>query len=425
MNTQILDAGVEFFDRPFIKPLKLSTGVITQITEARAQVTVRVRGREATGRGTIYLSDLWAWPDPALSHAARDAALRELSEWIAGRLAEMCGGEARHPLELGLRLHESARAIDSTVATVLARAMCASPFDAAIHDAAGIALDQSAFDFYQSDVAIPSADEHFESGSAADAIRACLQPARRRLDAWYVVSPDGPPNDGFSTAIRQRGYRCFKLKIRGRDNAADVRRTVDVFRAARALDVTRPRLSIDSNEANPDAASVLDYLHRLREADGGAFAALQYIEQPTARDITQHPFDWREVAALKPVMLDEGLTSLHLLAEAQRRGWSGLALKTCKGHSFALVAAAWAHAHGMLLSMQDLTNPGLAAIHAALFASRISTINGVELNADQFTPAANAEFLPELSDLLEPRDGVHVVPDEAVGLGSTLVQAAV
>ena len=124
---------------------------------------------------------------------------------------------------------------------------------------------------------------------------------------------------------------------------------------------------------------------------------------------------------LKPVFLDEGLTSLSLLEEAKRQGWSGLALKTCKGHSFALVAAAWARENGMRLALQDLTNPGLSAIHAALFASHVPMVNGVEINSPQYTPDANAEWLPRLAGIFQPVNGLHRLDSpETVGLGSTL-----
>jgi L-alanine-DL-glutamate epimerase-like enolase superfamily enzyme len=421
MQVEIVESSVEFLERPFVKPLRLSSGVITEITEARASVRVRVGGREATGRGAIYLSDLWAWPDATLSHDVRDGALRELCREIALRLREYCGGETHHPLELGLRLHERISVVESPVGTLLARAMCASPFDAAIHDAAGIAMGRSAFDFYEEDVGLPSADRYFPGLGATAAIRKCLVAPRRELDAWVIVGPDDSLQADFAGTVAKHGYRCFKLKVLGRDNARDAQRTVAVYRAAKQCGVDLPRLSVDSNEANPDAESVLDYLLRLRELDAEAFDALGYLEQPTGRDIRKSQYNWSKVAALKPVMLDEGLTSLDLLPEARASGWSGLALKTCKGHSFVLVAAAWAREHGMLLSMQDLTNPGLAAIHAALVASRLETINGVELNSMQYTPAANTDWLPRLSDLFEARDGVHRLPGVApVGLGSGL-----
>ena len=71
MKTTILDAKVEFVAQPFLHPLIISSGAITKLTEAVAEVRVRVAGREATGRGSIYLSDLWAWPDPAIAHERR------------------------------------------------------------------------------------------------------------------------------------------------------------------------------------------------------------------------------------------------------------------------------------------------------------------------------------------------------------------
>jgi L-alanine-DL-glutamate epimerase-like enolase superfamily enzyme len=209
--------------------------------------------------------------------------------------------------------------------------------------------------------------------------------------------------------------------LTGRDIDADVQRTAEVCRAAKACGVPAPRLTVDTNEANSSADSVLDYLERLRIADGEAFSALEYLEQPTSRGIRATPFDWREVARQKPVMLDEGLTDLSLLEEARQQGYSGLALKTCKGHSMLLAAAAWAHQQSMLISLQDLTNPGIALIHGALVGSHLPTINGAELNSPQFTPAANAEFVPRMPDLFEPRGGIHRLPPAIPhGLGSTI-----
>jgi L-alanine-DL-glutamate epimerase-like enolase superfamily enzyme len=413
MKTEVVEANVEFIDRPFLKPLKLSSGPITHLTEARVTVRARTDGKEAVGRGNIFLSDLWAWPDPSKSHAQRDAMMRTFTKKIAADLPSLVP-EPRHPLELGLQLHESiVHPEHSSVATMLARAVCASPFDAAIHDAAGIALGRSAFDFYQNDEPLPLAD-HYLNGNASAAISKTLQPPKKSLDAWFILGFDDPLDN-----LGQ--FRCFKLKTLGKDNSADVARTVAVYRAARSAGIARPRLSIDSNEGNANAESVLDYLRRLREADREAFDAVEYLEQPTSRDILTHRNDWREVGKLKPVLLDEGLTSLDLLPQVKADGWSGLCLKTCKGHSFTLVAAAWARENDLLVSMQDLTNPGFSAIHSFLCAARLNVINGVELNSPQFTPDSNREWLPRLSSLFEVRDGVHRLEDVTVaGLGSTL-----
>ncbi|MFA6047044.1 MAG: hypothetical protein WC718_18835, partial [Phycisphaerales bacterium] len=265
LETRVLDAKVRFVEQAFLRPLIISTGAITKITEAVAEVTVRVGSREATGRGSIYLSDLWAWPDPELAHQQRDNRLRALCEEVAGRLDAMCGGEAAHPLELGLRLHESVCREKSP--PVLARAMCVSPFDAAIHDAAGIAAGRSAFDFYRQPVALPSADPHFRGKSAAAAIARIIRAPKRELRAWYLVGKKDSMEKNVGPWIRDRGYHCFKIKILGKDNAYDVGRTVEVYREAKRLGAKRIELTVDTNEANPDAVSVLDYFQRLKAAD--------------------------------------------------------------------------------------------------------------------------------------------------------------
>ncbi len=423
-ETRILSAEVTFSERTLIKPLLLSTGPISVITEATAHVRVRCGAVEASGAGSICLSDLWAWPEPELDHGRRDAAMRRIADWIAGSLKELCGGPA-HPLELGLRLHEAVlrshpEPLPGHPMPALALANALSPFDAALHDAAGRALDRSAFSFYAGDAAIPSAAHLFPKSNATRAVRALLRPEPlRELPAWLIVGKHDDLERDVRPWVRDRGYGCFKLKIMGKGAAEDAARTAEVYRAVRAFGVARPRLSVDSNEGNPDAASVMEYLERLAALDREAFDALGYLEQPTSRDIVRRPEDWRRVAAVKPVLLDEGLTSFERLAEAEEQGWSGLALKTCKGHSFALAAAAWAHQRGLPVALQDLTNPGLSAIHAAWFAAFVPTLNGVELNSPQFMPSANAAWMPRLAGLFEPRDGAHRLPGKVpAGLGS-------
>jgi len=409
-STSILSADVSFEEQPFVKPLILSTGAIDRITQATVTVRVRANGRETTGKGSIYLSDLWAWPDPKWSHDQRDRLLREFTIYIASRLGDFASTDDVHPLELGLRLHHSVNHLDNprfADIPVLARSMCLCPLDAAIHDATGIAFTRSAFALYDQPSTIPSGDSYFRKGAVPAVTGTIRKSPLQSFPAWIIVGKNDDLENDVRPWIRDKGYRCFKLKIMGRDNAVDVARTVDVFNAVRSFGAIDSWLSIDSNEANPDADSVVDYLNRLREASPDAFNALQYIEQPTGRDITQYRFDWHAVTKLKPVLLDEGLTDLNLFEESTRQGWSGFALKTCKGHSFALLAAAWAKENGLIISLQDLTNPGYSMIHSALMGAYLPTINGAELNSPQFTPAANEKWLPEYATLFQPKDGVH------------------
>lgn len=407
MLTEIRAAGVTFCSRPFMTPLRLSSGPIDEITQVDATVRVRVGTREGTGRGSIYLSDLWAWPHPSLMHQVRDAAMRALCETIACNLRAWCGSEPAHPLELGARLHESVQAMPAEGMPTLARMVCASPFDAAVHDATGIAVSRSAFDLYDEPAQLPSVDEFFPGRDARSAIRRTLRAPMRELDAWLVIGVGETAPHRLMPWIRQHGYRCFKLKLAGQDPRADADQTIQLYQVVSELGARQPRLAVDANCATPDADNVLEYLLQLRSASSDAFEALEYLEQPTARDISASPQDWRAVSRLKPVVLDEGLTGMSSLAEAYAQGWTGIAVKTCKGHSLALATAAWAHEHGMSLVAQDLTNPGIAAIHSALLAAHLPVTNGVEINSPQYTPAANAEWLPRLADLFEPTDGRH------------------
>ena len=399
--------------------MQLSSGLISEITEARATVRIKVNGVEATGTGSIYLSDLWSWPDPAISHASRDQQMRALCLEIAKNLPSWCQ-PAAHPLELGLRLHDLVCHGGDTP-PLLARALCMSPFDAAIHDATGRALQCSAFSLYEENLPLPAVDRYFAGSNAFEAIRRCLRPRKEALDAWWIVGAKDILPSAIEKAFKKGGYSCFKIKLLAKSVEEDLARTISIHDAAKAVGIANPKLSLDSNEGNKDTAEVLEFLKRLQAERPDVFNALQYLEQPTGRDITVHRHDWNEASRLKPILLDEGLTDLSLLPLAREQGWSGLALKTCKGHSFTLVAAAWAHENGIPVAMQDLTNPGYAAIHSFLIAAHLDVINGIELNSPQFTPSANEAWLPRLADLFAIRDGKHRLPIASlVGLGSEL-----
>jgi L-alanine-DL-glutamate epimerase-like enolase superfamily enzyme len=422
MKVEILEAEVAFRHRPFSKPLQLSSGSIAEITEAEATVRIRAGDGEAVGRGAIYLSDLWGWPDPSRPHDVRDAAMRHLCERIAVDIDELCGGEAAHPVELGLRLQQSAYGLPLiTDPPALARAICLSPFDAAIHDAAGIALGCSAFHLYEEPGPLETADRYFGAGGAIEAIRRTLEPTSEALAAWLIVGASDSIEKDVAPWVMDRRYFALKLKLLGKDPEADAKRTSEVFKAVREMRGAPPRVAVDPNCACASADAVLTYLELLRSLDPAAFEALEYLEQPTGRDIRDHPFDWRAVTALKPVVLDEGLTRMEDLLAAKEQGWDGIAVKVCRGHSFSLVSAAWAQEHGMRLMMQDLTNSGIAAIHSALTAAHLPVENGLELNSPQFTPAANEDWLPRLAGLLDPYDGLHHIPMPVPpGLGSML-----
>ena len=56
-----------------------------------------------------------------------------------------------------------------------------------------------------------------------------------------------------------------------------------------------------------------------------------------------------EAARLRPVVIDESLTDLESLLLAREMGYTGVALKPCKGQSQAMLMAAAAQKFGMFL----------------------------------------------------------------------------
>jgi hypothetical protein len=83
-----------------------------------------------------------------------------------------------------------------------------------------------------------------------------------------------------------------------------------------------------------------------------------------------------------------------------------VALKACKGQSHAMLMAAAAQKFGMFLCVQDLTCPGASLIHSAGIAARVPGNAGIEANARQFVPSANAAWEPRFPGLFTIRNGV-------------------
>jgi hypothetical protein len=91
-----------------------------------------------------------------------------------------------------------------------------------------------------------------------------------------------------------------------------------------------------------------------------------------------------------PLFLDESAHDWRIVRLGRQLGWTGVALKTCKTQTGALLSLCWARAHGMQLMVQDLTNPMMAQMTHVLLAAHAPTIAGVETNGMQFYPAASA-----------------------------------
>jgi hypothetical protein len=149
-------------------------------------------------------------------------------------------------------------------------------------------------------------------------------------------------------------------------------------------------LTADFNCTVEDPAYVTRILDRWQAEEPAIYDSILYVEQPFAYDMETYPIDVRSIAQRKPLLMDESADSWSHVALGRSLGWNGVALKTCKTQTGALLSLCWAKAHGMHIMVQDLTNPMLAQIPHVLLAAHADTMMGVESNAMQFYPEASA-----------------------------------
>lgn len=445
--TKPCDVRVDALDLTFSNerlatPLHLSRGSITAVTYAKVVIEVQTRaGQQQHGTGAIFLSDLWAFPDPTYDHAQKDQAMRILCQTIAAYL--QAGDVYGDPLEKGHQLEEALPGLVTQVEDALpflkrgaipylAALNCLSPFDAAVHDAWGRALGGSAYAFYDATWLNADLGTYLGPAFAGCYPAAFLSQPRKILRIQHVVgvhdaltstagahSTNALPGD-LTSWIRRDGLTCFKLKSRGQDPAVDAQRLCDVYNTAiqAGMSPEAIHLSLDPNEACTGPEFLVEMLERLAWDCPLGFAALDYIEQPTARDLCSYTFTLHKVARHKPVIIDESLDHLENLTRLQPLGWSGLALKTCKGQSHTLLAYCWGKRHNLFMTLQDLTNPGLALVHSANLCAHLGlAVDYFEGNSRQYAPAACLAEQAAYPAYFQLHDGCLHLPDrEPFGL---------
>ncbi|MEV6964314.1 enolase C-terminal domain-like protein [Hamadaea sp. NPDC051192] len=349
--------GVEFRDVLFARPLHLSGASIDRVTMA----VVRVRSGQRHGTGASMLSVPWAWPgEPLLSWTAKDQAMRDAT----------------------LAMAKAAEDVDA-----------ADPFE--VHDAVAQTSAGLPMPALAATLALAAVDNAVHA-----ALSAALRPIRHRLPVQHVVGVDDV------ASLPPDGIGHVKIKLAGRDPAADAARVCEVFAKA-----GRPRLSLDPNEGYADTAGVVELLERVRLNDREAFDAIGYVEQPVPRDAPDDPRGLRAVGRLKPVLIDEGLASADQLAGLPDQGWSGLVVKASKGSSLALRAHEFAWQRRLFVTIQDLTAVDLALEHSARLAAALPWSSpAFEYNSRQYCPAANDELRRVKPALVDVRDG-HIEVD--------------
>ena len=417
-ETDITPEGVSLYFLPVRTrvPLKFGPETLTHVTCARAKMAVRdAAGNRADGWGETPLSVQWAWP-ASIGYQQRHEALKAFTLKLTKAWAGL--GRSGHPIELGQAFAESVlpRLLEEFNAgrdgagamPHLAALVCCSAFDIALHDAYGRLHGVDVYQTYNAAWMNAALSDYLEPAEGGEVSFAGKYPAdflvtprADELPAWHLVGGRDPvdeaeltgdePDDGYPVLlrdwIRRDGLKCLKVKLRGNDAAWDYDRLVKVGRLS--LEEGVDWLSSDFNCTVTDPAYVNDILDRLLAERPRIHGMILYVEQPFPYDLQANRIDVHAVSARKPLFMDESAHDWRLIRLGRSLGWTGVALKTCKTQTGALLSLCWARAHGMTLMVQDLTNPMLAQIPHCLLAAHAGTIMGVETNAMQFYPAAS------------------------------------
>jgi L-alanine-DL-glutamate epimerase-like enolase superfamily enzyme len=433
----------EFFYRT---PIKFGGVALDRVTMLHATVTVESpTGKQANGRSSMPLGNVWAFPSRDLAYAQTLEAMQLVADEV--RDVYLQSKLVGHPIEITWELEhaflERAKQVAARLQLPvpippLATLVAASPLDAAMHDAYGKLHQLNCYSTYSKDFLDNNLDRFLGTSfsgvrldEAVTATPAPTMPLYHLVGALDPIFPEDvaqPIGDGLPESlvdwIRTDGLTHLKIKLNGDLIDWDVQRVLAVNRAADQIAAERSRagwqFSLDFNERCQTVDYLLDFLHRLQGLSPTAYQRIAYIEQPTARDLAANRHQViRAASELLPVVIDESLVDLASLELARELGYTGVALKACKGQSQSIIFAAAARKLGMSLCVQDLTCPADSLIHSAGLAAHVRGVAAIEANSRQYCPAANKGWDERFPGIFTIRDGrMPTAQLNGLGLGA-------
>jgi L-alanine-DL-glutamate epimerase-like enolase superfamily enzyme len=431
-DIRIEAVGHRYEDFDYRTPLKFGGTVVDRVTLLNVECHVRtVRSGTAKGFGSMPLGNVWSFPSRALGYDGTLAAMKALAE----RLATITGAypESGHPIDLTWALEPAYLKAADEVSRQLGLAepippLCTlvvgSAFDAALHDAFGKAHGLNCYATYGPDFMTHDLGHYLGPEFRGETLeRYVTHQPKPRLPLYHLIGAVDPLTatdvrqpigDGLPETlpewIRHDGLTHLKIKLNGDDLSWDVERVVRVEQVAGEAQhqrgISRWCYSLDFNERCPNVGYLLEFLAQVRQKAPEAYERVQYIEQPTGRDLRANRANvMHEAARLRPVVIDESLIDLESLRLAREMGYTGAALKACKGQTQTLLLAAAAQKFGMFLCVQDLTCPGASLVHSAGLAAHVPGVAAIESNARQYIPAANRPWAERFPGMLRITDG--------------------
>lgn len=429
---RIDEVRISYQDYHYRTPIKFGGTVLDRVTLLNVDCAVRTAdGGVVKGFGSMPLGNIWSFPSHTMSYEITLGAMKAL----AGRISKITAAckEPGHPIDINTLLEPEYLKAAAEVSREqklnepipkLCTLVTASPFDAAIHDAYGKAHHLNCYLTYGPEFMRHDLSRYLGPEFKGEYLsRYVSKEPKARMPLYHLIGAVDPIvdsdiqkriHDGLPETlpewIRYNGLTHLKIKLNGEDLSWDVDRVLKIDRVTAEVQkqrgVARWHYSLDFNEKCANVQYLLEFLRRVKEKTPAGFERIQYVEQPTARDLKSHRNNvMHEASKLKPVVIDESLTDLENLLLAREMGYTGAALKACKQQSQALLMAAAAQKHKMFLCVQDLTCPGASLIQSAGLAAHVPGVAAIEANARQYVPVANKPWEAKFPGIFHITDG--------------------
>ncbi len=297
-DLRIAELRCETVASEFRTPLKFGGNVVTHSTNFHVHAVVETRdGRRGEGDGWMPQGSVWGFPSSAVTRDEADRAGLDLFQRATLATAEY--SEYAHPVDIAVTLEETWLGLAADISREMALGeaipklyalVCASPIDAALHDAYGKALGLNVYNAYGPDFMSHDLAHYLTPDFAGEYLDAYTsrQP-QETLPLYHLVGALDPLTPGdvaqpigdglpehLIAWIAWDDLTHLKIKLNGGDVQWDAERVAAVERAAHEGMAAMGRsdwvYSLDFNERAENVDYILEFLRRVEELAPTAFA---------------------------------------------------------------------------------------------------------------------------------------------------------
>jgi hypothetical protein len=247
-DIRIKDVRFSYEDYSYRTPIKFGGVAVDRVTLLNVETDVETQtGKTARGFGSMPLGNVWAYPSRAMTYLQTLDAMKAVAVHVAGVYAGY--REYGHPIDITWTIEhdylKEAEAVGRRLNVAdpipaLATLVCASPFDAALHDAFGKVHGLNCYSTYGPDFLPHDLGHYLGAEFAGLHLHEFVSPkAKPRMHLYHLVGAvdpltaadvKQPVNDGLPETLAEwipfNGLSHLKIKLNGDDLNWDVERVV-------------------------------------------------------------------------------------------------------------------------------------------------------------------------------------------------------